>query len=41
LFNAAELVQLVTDAGFADCHATVRDPYEGGEHCSWLYVHAT
>jgi len=41
LFNAAELVQLVTDAGFADCHATVRDPYEGEHPTSRLYIHAT
>jgi SAM-dependent methyltransferase len=41
LFGAAELVQLVTDAGFADCHATVRDPYEGEHQTPRLYLRAT
>jgi SAM-dependent methyltransferase len=41
LFGAAELVQLVADAGFTDCHATVRDPYEGEHQTPRLYVHAT
>ena len=41
LFNAAELVQLVTDTGFANCHATVRQPYEGEHPTPRLYIHAT
>ena len=41
LFTAAELVQLVTDAGFADCQATARDPYEGEHPTSRLYIRAT